>query len=438
MSMNDEFLYRVRADPPAHFIASLKARLNQMDKESPARVSIRRRAFFIGSVIAGVALATGLFVARSMHSPALNDQRPISVTNPAPVDDQRTGFAPQATDAAPPAAVHTVQGQAAAANRMPGEFGVAATLSIHPNIKAAVRYINKNMNVYPPFSEPSLSLMSEGAVFASLCADNTSVEVVVADRRILPEELEVCHRINKHIAEIKVGYEAITLARSNLYDAPKLSAHDIFLALAREIPNPSNPEELIKNPNVTWDQVDSALPNERIDVSGPPLSAATGIAFRDLVMKAGCLTLPTIASLRGKDPERFEEACGSVRTDGAYRVSDLSALSRDPFDLFGYLQAHPEAIALLGYREEMLQAAKLTASSIDGVAPSDSTISSGSYPGARALYVYANTTVPHMRDFVLAIWSSVGGAPGDTPWISIDAERRNFRLQFFTLTDLKF
>jgi phosphate transport system substrate-binding protein len=436
--MNDEFLYRVRAEPPQHFIASLKARLNHLEKESLTRVSTRRRVLLIGSIIAGAALAAGLFMARRMVSPTLSHPRPLSVTNPPAVEDQRTGFSPKATDAPPSAALNTIQGKAAAVNRMPGQFGVAATLSISANIKEAVRYINKNMNVYPPFSEPSLSMMSENAVFASLCAGSTSVEVVVVDRRMLPEELEVCHRINKHIAEIKVGYEAIALARSNLYDAPKLSAQALFLALAREIPNPSNPEELIKNPNVTWDQVDSTLPNEQIDVSGPPLSAATGIAFRELVMKAGCLTLPTMASLRATDPERFEEACGSVRADGAYRVSDLSELSSNPFDLFGYLQAHPGAIALLGYREERLRAAKLTAGSIDGVAPSDSTISSGSYPGARALYLYANTTVPHMREFVSAIGSSVGGPFGDTPWISIDAERRNLRPQVLTLPDLKF
>ena len=160
--------------------------------------------------------------------------------------------------------------------------------------------MNKNMNVYPPFLRADAFDDVRKFVFASLCAGSTSVEVVVVDRRILPEELEGCRRINKHITEIKVGYEAIALARSNLYDAPKLSTQSIFLALAREIPDPLHPEELIKNPNVTWDQVDSYLPNERIDVSGPPLSAATGLAFRDLVMKAGCSSLPTIASLKGE------------------------------------------------------------------------------------------------------------------------------------------
>jgi phosphate transport system substrate-binding protein len=439
MTMNDDFLYRMRAEPSPYFIASLKARLNQLDKESLTRVSIRRRVFFLGSIIiAGVAIATGLFVARTMYSPPLNNLRPIPVTNPSPADDQHTGFAPKATHASPSAVVNTAQEKAAAVNRTPGQFRVGATVSIYPNIKEAVRFMNKNMNLYPPFQEPTLSMMSENSVFASLCSGSTSVEVVVVDRRIIPEELEVCRRINKHISEIKVGYEAIVLARSNLYDAPRLSTQSIFLALAREIPNPLHPEELIKNPNVTWDQIDSTLPNERIDVSGPPLSAATGIAFRDLVMKAGCTSLPTIALLKGTDPERFEEVCGSVRTDGAYRVSDLSQISSNPFDFVGYLQAHPEAIALLAYRQELLRAWKLAAGSIAGVAPSDSTISSGSYPGARALYLYANTTVPHMRNFVLAIWSSVGGPSDDTPLISVDAEQPNLRPQVLTLPDLKF
>ena len=436
--MNDDFLYRMRAEPPPNFIASLNARLNRLDKESLMRVSRPRRAFFVGSLFAGIALAAGLFVARTISRPALNTLRPIPVTSPSTLDDQRTGFAPKATDASPSAVVNTAQGKPASLTRMPGQFGVGATVSLYPNIKEAVRYMNKNLNLYPPFEEPTLSMMSDNTVFVSLCAASTSMEMAVVDRRILPEELEVCRRINKHITEIKVGYEAIVLARSSLYDAPKLSTRSIFLALAREIPNPLHPEELIRNPNVTWDQIDPSLPNERIDVSGPPLSAATGIAFRDLLMKAGCSSLPTIALLKGTDPERFEEVCGSVRTDGAYRVSELSQLSSDPMDFVGYLQAHPEAIALLGYRDEVLRAWKLTAGSIDGVAPGDSTISGGSYPGARALYLYANTAIPHMRDFVWVMWSSVGGPYGDTPLISIDAEQRNLRQLVLTLPDLKF
>jgi phosphate transport system substrate-binding protein len=300
------------------------------------------------------------------------------------------------------------------------------------------------MNVYPPFTEPTVSMMSSNAVFASLCARGDAIDSAVVDRRMFPEELDVCHRLNKHIAELKIGYEAIAFVRSNLYDAPKLSARSIFLALAREIPDPSNPAELITNPNITWDQVDSTLPNERIDVSGPPLSSGTGIAFRELILKAGCLMFPTIASLKQTEPERFEKVCGTLRTDGIYRVREMSRGAEiNLWDLTDYLNANPQAIALLGYEEEVLRSSNLSAGSIDGVTPSPSSIHAGSYPGARTIYLYANSGVSRVRDFVYAMWSSVGSAPrdasGDATLIPVDsAERRGAQITVLTLPDLRF
>jgi phosphate transport system substrate-binding protein len=437
--MNDDFLHRIRAEPPPHFIASLKTRLNRLEKESLTRQPVRRRGFFLGSMIAGAALATGLFVTRTMYSPPSDHMQPIPVTIPSRVDDHRPGPAPQANDSKTPDVLVASQGKAAVADRAPGQLGIGATVSIYPNIKEATRFFTK-LNTNPPFPEPVFSMMSSAAVFPSLCTASNSLDAVVVDRRILPEELDVCHRLHKRITEIKLGYEAIVLARSNLYDPPKLSSRSIFLALAREVPDPLHPEELIKNPYATWDQVDSALPNERIDVSGPPLSAAVGIAFRDLILKAGCSALPTIASLKETHPERFEEVCGSVRTDGVYRVSEASqGEGNNPFDFVGYLQANPQAIALLGYNENILSGWNLSAGSIDGVTPSRSIIYAGSYPGSRALYLYASAAVPHVREFIYSILSSVGGARGDTALIFVDfAEQRNLREHVWTLPDLQF
>ena len=435
--MHDDFLHRIRAEPPPQFIASLKARLNLLEKELLRRPPTRRRAFFIAGMMAGAALATGLFVSRTLYSPSSDSTPPVSEADPSLVGDQHRGPAPRAADSTTSAAVIPPQGKAAGADRTTGQLGVAATIAIYPAIKEATRLMNRNMNVYPPFSEPVLTMTSSDAVFPSLCAYGNSADAVVVDRRILPEELEACHRTTKHIAEVKLGQEAVVLARSNLYDAPKLSTRSIFLALAREIPNPLHPEELIKNPNVTWDQVDSALPSERIEVSGPPLSSATGIAFRDLLLKAGCLAIPTIASLKQTDPERFEEVCETVRTDGVYRVRELSQhAGSNPFDYVGYLQANPQAIALLGY--DMLRYLNVTAGSIDGVTPTRAAIYSGSYAGARILYLYANTEVLHMREFALALWSYVG-ASGDMPFMAVDAaEQRSIRQQVMTLPDMKF
>ncbi len=437
--MKDDFLHRIRVEPPQRFIASLKVRLDQQDRARMTREPVWRR-FFVGSVIVGTALATGLFVSRTTYVPRSDDAGPTPAATLSLADDRHAAPAPQATDATTPSIGITAPGKADGVSRTPVPLGVGATVAVYPTIKEAVRFMNRNMNVYPPFPEPTISMMSADTVFASLCAVGNPVDAVIVDRRILPEELDACHRINKHIAEVKLGYEAIVLARSNLYDAPKLNSRAIFLALARDVPNPQHPEELIKNPNVSWDEVDPALPSERIDVTGPPLSTATGIAFRDLILKAGCLGVPTIASLKGTDPVRFEDVCGSVRTDGVYRVSELLQHSgSNPFDYVGYLQANPGAIALLGYRDEKLRYLSLAAGSIDGITPTRSTIYSGSYAGARVLYLYANTAAPHMRELALAIWESVGGASGDLPWIPTDgAEQRNLWQQVMTLSDLKF
>jgi phosphate transport system substrate-binding protein len=444
MTMNDDFLHRIRVDPPQRFVRSLKARLNELETESLRRRWVGRRGIIIGALTAGAALATGFYVAQTTHSPLFGTLRTAPVAASSHVDDQQLGWAPKPTDSATTDAAVTSQRKAVDINRTLNPLGVGATVAIYPDIKVATSIMNRNMNVYPPFPEPTLTMMSSGTVFPSLCAGSTSIDAVVVDRRMLPEELEMCHRTHKHIGEVKLGYEAIALVSSKLYEAPKLSTRAIFLALAREVPDSLHPEELIKNPNLTWDQVDSTLPNERIDVSGPPLSTATGIAFRDLLMKAGCSALPTIASLKETDPERVETVCGSVRTDGVYRERELFRRDRNnlfdlAFDLVGYLQANPGAIALLGYREEMLRSLNLTAGSIDGVTPSPSIINAGSYAGSRSLYLYANTGFPHVREFVLAIWSSVGGGSGDTPLIAIDAaEQRALRQQVAALPDLTF
>jgi phosphate transport system substrate-binding protein len=199
---------------------------------------------------------------------------------------------------------------------------------------------------------------------------------------------------------------------------------------------------MIRNPNVTWDQVNPALPSERIDVSGPPLSSETGVAFRDLVLKPGCLAIPTIAAMKETDPDRFEEICSTVRTDGVYRVGAIPAqrAGGSPFDLIGYLETNPEAIALLnpgtigfpGSRQA--QDSSFAMSSLDGVVPSRSTIYSGAYPGARVLYLYANTADPQIRNFVPALWSAVNNDP---TWISVDAaEQPDLLRQIRTLPDL--
>ena len=45
--------------------------------------------------------------------------------------------------------------------------------------------------------------------------------------------------------------------------------------------------KLVANPNKTWSDVDPSLPDEKIEVLGPPPTSGTRDAFVELVMEQG-------------------------------------------------------------------------------------------------------------------------------------------------------
>jgi phosphate transport system substrate-binding protein len=433
--MTDDFLHRIRKEPSPQFLAALKTRLTQIEsKPLPPRRWWRQR-FFIAAAMAGVALATGLYVTQQAEKAQLAS--PVSnSTSPLPIQLPNPPVASVTAHGVAPGAPSDSQNRTAHVTATAAPFGIAATVSIYPSVKEATGYVNR---IYPPFAEPTLTLLSTEAGIGALCGTDNSIQAVIADRRIAAEELDACRANKKRIAEVKLGYEAIAVVSSDLYTPLKLTSRALFLGLAREVPDPLHPEVLVKNPYVSWDQIDADLPGERIDVSGPPASSAVGLAFRDLVLKAGCITLPTIAALKTTDPERFDEVCGTLRADGYYRANEwFQGTTHSPFNFSGYLQANPEALAVLGYSAGNLKAWGLSAASLDGVVPTIPIIYSGSYPGARTVYLYANTLVPQMRNFAFGLWSAVSSGSDDVILTPVDrAEQRERQQQVLTLPELR-
>jgi ABC-type phosphate transport system, periplasmic component len=66
-----------------------------------------------------------------------------------------------------------------------------------------------------------------------------------------------------------------------------LTTRDVFLALAKEVPDPKGGEKLIANPYKTWKDVNSSLPATAIEVLGPPPTSGTRDAFAELAMGRG-------------------------------------------------------------------------------------------------------------------------------------------------------
>ena len=69
-----------------------------------------------------------------------------------------------------------------------------------------------------------------------------------------------------------------------------MTRKDIYLALAKNVPDPANPNSLIPNPYTTWKDVNTTLPAMKIEVLGPPPTSGTRDSFVELYLEAGCRT----------------------------------------------------------------------------------------------------------------------------------------------------
>ncbi len=222
-----------------------------------------------------------------------------------------------------------------------------------------------------------------------------------ASRRIKASELADCKKNGVNdVVEIKVGFDGIALANAKASPQYRLSKKDIYLALAKQIPDPAAPTTLIANPYKTWKEVNSSLPAVRIEVLGPPPTSGTRDSFSEQVLEAGCQTYGWLKSLKDIDEKRYKRVCTTIREDGAY----IEAGENDNL-IVQKLGANPNAIGIFGYSflEENLNS--LHGSIVEGVAPDFDTIASGKYPISRALYVYGKKAhvgvIPGMKEFLV-------------------------------------
>ena len=170
-------------------------------------------------------------------------------------------------------------------------------------------------------------------------------DVVNASRRMNANEFQTC-RTNgvTDIIEIKIGFDGLTISENKRGASFPLTRKQVYLALAKQIPDPANPTALIANPFKTWKDVDPGLPAIKIEVLGPPPTSGTRDSFHELYMEAGCRSYPWINALRAMDEKRFKRVCHTVREDGAY----VEAGENDNL-IVQKLEANPIAVGIFGF-----------------------------------------------------------------------------------------
>jgi phosphate transport system substrate-binding protein len=225
-------------------------------------------------------------------------------------------------------------------------------------------------------------------------------DIANASRRIKASELQTCAQNGvKDVVEIKVGYDGIVMAENKSGPALNITRKDVYLALAKQVPDPANPTTLIANPFKTWKDLNKALPAEKIEVLGPPPTSGTRDSFAELYLEAGCRSFAWLNALRDQDEARFKRACTTLREDGAY----IEAGENDNL-IVQKLAANPSAVGIFGYSflEENLD--KLKGAVVDGVSPTFETVASGKYPASRPLFIYVKKAhigvIPGINEFI--------------------------------------
>ncbi len=236
------------------------------------------------------------------------------------------------------------------------------------------------------FATPKVESTGSGGGLKLFCSGvgSATPDITNASRAIKSSEIKLCAKNGiKDIIEITVGYDGIVLANTTAAKQFSLSRREIFLALAKNIPNPDGSETLVDNPYKTWNEINSTLPTTKIEVLGPPPTSGTRDAFAELALEGGCKTFPFIKAIKKQDKKKYKAICHAVREDGAY----VEAGENDNL-IVQKLVANPTALGVFGYSFLEQNSDKVQGSIIDGKLPTFDAIAEGDYPVSRSLFFY--------------------------------------------------
>jgi phosphate transport system substrate-binding protein len=241
-----------------------------------------------------------------------------------------------------------------------------------------------------PVSERMKQLFEEEGFSGSLTVDSIGsgaglerfcktgeIDIANASRPIKDSEIESCAALGRTPVEFQVGIDALAIAVSKDNDF----VTDVTL------------EELalIFSTAQNWSDVRPEWPAEPIQRFSPGTDSGTFDYFVEAVMG------PANLNAEGKaDLAKGEEAI--------LNAADIQ-LSEDDNVLVQGVEGSKYAIGYFGFAYYQENAEKLTAVSVNGVAPDEASAESGEYKLSRPLFIYSDATImqekPQVAAFIL-------------------------------------
>ena len=209
----------------------------------------------------------------------------------------------------------------------------------------------------------TIDSIGSGAGFERFCK-TSETDIANASRAIKSSEIESCQAIGREPVEFRVGTDALAVVVSKENTFLK----DVTLEqLAR----------IFSADTTKWSDVDPSWPNQDILRFSPGTDSGTFDYFVEVVLEKNKELLLNAANLQ---------------------------LSEDDNVLVQGVLGSPYAIGYFGYAYYQENAGKMTALSIEGVAPSAETVDGGTYPLARPLFIYSTAKImmekPQVASFI--------------------------------------
>lgn len=248
----------------------------------------------------------------------------------------------------------------------------------------------------PGMKSPIIESTGTGAGMKLFCAGVGAQhpDIEDASRRMKKSEFEQCKANGvTDITEIQIGVDGLAFAESIKGPGFKLTPKLIYEALA------ANPYGKGPNKTKTWHDVDPSLPATPISVFGPPSTSGTRDSLAELILTVGCESDPAMNELKKSDEAKHKQLCTQIREDGAY----VDAGENDNL-IVQKLGANPDALGVFGFSYLDANRDSLKDVPLNGIAATYDTVSNGSYPGARPLYIYVKKAhlqaVPGLKAYV--------------------------------------
>lgn len=248
---------------------------------------------------------------------------------------------------------------------------------------------------FSQFRAPVVGSGGTGGGFRQFCqgVGPNTIDIVNASRPIREGEMRACREngVDK-VIEVTIGYDGIVFASRRDSNSFALTTRHLYLATAARVPQNG---QIVNNPFTHWNQIDPALPNQRILLAIPGSNHGTREVFEENGLAKGCAEFAEINVL---EAAAKREACIRVRTDG--RVVEIAG---DYTETLARLNADRDAVGVFGLSFYETNRDRLQVATVNGVMPTNETIIAGQYPISRPLFFYIKDAhigvIPGLQEF---------------------------------------